>query len=72
MWNILIVLIIAAIIWFFGSSALNFNSNNDSLKSVVPKKENTQSAVKSLTQDTVDQINRARRLQQQEGADGDK
>ena len=72
MWNILIVLVIAAVIWFYGGSALNLNpsQNSSTIKTVSTIKatdtKGQNSAVKSLTQDAVQEVNKAREIQQQE------
>lgn len=71
MWNILIVLIIAAVIWMFGSSSLKLNSENPSTLSTISTIQATdtqgqKSAVQSLTESTVNEINRAREIEQQQ------
>lgn len=72
MWNMLIVLLIAIAIWFFGSS-INSNLDKSSLKSItstvstaMDKDGKPKSVVDSLTERTVQQINDARQLQEQE------
>lgn len=70
MWNFLIALIIGMIIWYFGASSLNFNPNQQSsLKignSSIKKPVSTRSAVDAYTHATVEQVNQARQMQQQE------
>lgn len=72
MWNILIVLIIAAVIWMFESSSLKINAENPAtpLKNIGAIKSTDTSAqksvVKSLTSEAVNEVNRAREIQQQE------
>jgi uncharacterized FAD-dependent dehydrogenase len=66
MWNLLITIIIAIIIWLF-SANMSHMGDNGSLK--MPnniKPQTTKSAVKTLTQDTVNEVDKARELQQQE------
>lgn len=73
MWNILIVLIIAIIIWFFGASSLNFNPNQQSSLKIpnqtINKPVSTKTAVESLTNPTVQEVNQSRQYQQQEQQD---
>lgn len=69
MWNILIVLIIAAIIWFFGGSALNnINPTKQSSLKVPGVSDNKplgpHSTVESLTAPVQQQVDYARKMQQ--------
>lgn len=64
MWNILIVIIIAVAIWMFAPSInLKVYQNQSNLKQAA---KSTKSAVKDYTDPTVEQVNEARQLQQQE------
>ena len=60
MWNILIVIIIAAIIWAF-----NPLLHND-LKPSVGVDKKTQTQVDQVQNEAVQQVNQARQIQQQE------
>jgi len=62
MLNMLIVLIIGAVIWFYAPS-LNFKSNiTNSYKSSTKQ----QKTAKDLTNETIDEVNKARSLQKQQ------
>lgn len=71
MWNILIVLIIAVVIWFFGGSALNNINPTQQSSLKVPgvtdnKPLSPHSAVESFTSPVQQQVDYARKMQQQE------
>ena len=71
MWNILIVLIIAAVIWSFGSSSLKLNPESTNTLSTISTIKATDTAaqhsvVEALTESTVNEINNARQIEQQQ------
>jgi len=62
MWNMLIVLIIAAAVWFY-TPHLNFSSNlTNSYKSNAKQ----QKTAKDITNGTINEVNNARLLQKQQ------
>jgi len=71
MWNILIVLIIAAVVWMFGSSSWKLNPEDSTSLSTIRTIKATDTAaqrsvVESLTESTVNEINNARQIEQQQ------
>lgn len=70
MWNILIVIIIAAVIWML-SPALKMNQNPNVIKTgentaIDIHEKSTKSVVDSLTEETQKQVDEARRLNQEQ------
>lgn len=63
MWNILIVLIIAIVVWMFGP-AVNFNGQ--SVHKSIDSRVKQQKTAKEVTNEVQKQVDYARQLQQEE------